>query len=249
MPSFSSNFPRLLSDMKAERNPKQDPLAGEASASPLASGNSRLRPLKLLKQLTGRAPVGGDPDGGLVEAARRGDRRAFDTLVRTHETQLRGFLARRVPSEAVDDLLQDTLVAGWTALPRFDRRARFKAWLYGIAVHKCADYFRGRGRLHELPLEEQVLDPVSPEALYAAAELRETIEQLLIQLPDPQREVVELYYYADLTLAEIAGLLGRNLNTVKYQFYRAHDRVKQGLEPSTPLSPEGPGVARKVSLL
>jgi RNA polymerase sigma factor (sigma-70 family) len=50
-------------------------------------------------------------------------------------------------------------------------------------------------------------------------------------LPEAQREVVELYYYAELTLPEIATSLNRNLNTVKYQFYRAHQAVARELGP------------------
>jgi RNA polymerase sigma-70 factor, ECF subfamily len=196
--------------------------------------------LSLLHQLKTRVWGEDDPDFDLVEAAQRGDRRAFDSLIRSHEVRLRGFLARRVGPEAAEDLLQETLLASWMALSRFDRRSRFKAWLYGIAMHKVGDFFRARGRAQpEVPLSEVAASWQTPEALYAAAELRETVRQLLEQLPGTQREVVELYYYAELTLAEIARLLGRNLNTVKYQFYRAHTLVERGLhQPAPPLRGE-----------
>ncbi len=61
-------------------------------------------------------------------------------------------------------------------------------------------------------------------------------------MPGAQREVLELYYYAELTLPEIAAALGRNLNTVKYQFYRAHALAAEGLAAE-----EGhqPGAARE----
>jgi len=64
---------------------------------------------------------------------------------------------------------------------------------------------------------------------YRAVELRETIQAALKSVPDEQREVLELYYYAGQTLAEIGQALGRNLNTVKYQFYRAHIHVEKEL--------------------
>ena len=50
-----------------------------------------------------------------------------------------------------------------------------------------------------------------------------------IRFPEAQREVLDLYYWAELTLPEIARALNRNLNTVKYQFYRGHDLVAQGM--------------------
>jgi RNA polymerase sigma-70 factor (ECF subfamily) len=182
-----------------------------------------------------------DPDRELVTAARQGNRQAFDRLTAGHQARLRGFIARRVGAEAVDDVLQDTLLACWTALPRFDHRSGFKAWLYGIATHKCIDHGRKRGRMKlESPLAEAPDGWQSPEALYAAAELRETVRQVLERLPDTQREVVELYYYAELTLAEIATALGRNLNTVKYQFYRAHAVLEPLLNASAQAEDEAP---------
>ena len=187
--------------------------------------------MNLLRRWTTGSSDTADPEGRLVAAARQGDRRAFDALVGAHESQLRGFLTRRVGSGAAYDILQETLVACWTALARFDGRSRFKTWLYGIALHKCADHARAEKRAVALNIAEGVDNTAqSVEDLYAAAELRETVHTLLAHLPPAQREVVEMSYYAELTLPEIATTLGRNLNTVKYQFYRAHAQVANALE-------------------
>jgi RNA polymerase sigma-70 factor (ECF subfamily) len=182
----------------------------------------------------------------LIARARGGDRRAFDALVRTYHDSLFGFLARRLDgaAEAASDIVQETLIAAWSALPRFDGRSRFKTWLYGIALHKCADHARREKRRGEVTQEiggevaqaarEEASIGQSVEDLYVAAQLRETVQSLLVRLPAPQREVIEMYYYADLTLPEIAHALGRNLNTVKYQFYRAHAVVARALEVTQP---------------
>lgn len=87
-----------------------------------------------------------DTDVGLVRAARRGDRRAFDALVRVYQDPLRGFLVRRVGPAAADDALQETWVAAWSGLPGFTGRSRFKAWLFAIAAHKAADLRDAVGR-------------------------------------------------------------------------------------------------------
>ena len=121
-------------------------------------------------------------------------------------------------------------------MPRFQKRSSFRTWLFSIAVNKCMDHHRAQGRhggtplsLDDSGLAERPDGLRSPEELYAAAELRETVRGLIETLPPPQREVLDLYYYAELTLPEIAQALHRNLNTVKYQFYRAHDLVGQAL--------------------
>jgi RNA polymerase sigma-70 factor, ECF subfamily len=175
-----------------------------------------------------------DPDGALLAAAQRGDQRAFDALRRIHELPLRGFVARRVGPDAADDLAQDIWLACWQALHRYAGRSRFKAWLYGIAVHKCADCLRARAqeaRRQEVAQQEAVQQELRETAdEYHTIELRQAIQEALKSVPDEQREVLELYYYASLTLAEIAQALGRNLNTVKYQFYRAHTHVEKELK-------------------
>ena len=178
----------------------------------------------------------GDDDAVLARAAGRGDRRAFDALVHTYARPLRGFLLRRVGPGAADDVLQETWLAAWAALPRFAGRSRFKAWLFGIAVHKAADAQRAQGRTPTEAWSDaaETRPPAEPDP-FAAADLKRSVQATFAGLPPAQREVLELYYYADLTLAEVAETLGRNLNTVKYQFYRAHAEAADGLRDYGPI--------------
>ncbi len=173
----------------------------------------------------------GQSEDRLLIAAQAGEKEAFDQLTRIHQRALRGYVARRVGPDAAEDVLQETWIAVWNALSELRGRSRFKAWVFGIAAHKCTDHLRARGRsatvdapqgLDELARQDR--DP------YAAAELKQLVGAALVKLPDSQREVLEMYYFAELTLPEIAGLLGRNLNTVKYQFYRAHAQVAEQLQ-------------------
>ena len=202
-------------------------------------------PLKFLRQLSSVwGPGEADPHRRWVAAARRGEREAFDALVRAYERPLRGLLARRLAADSIDDVLQETWLAAWTGLSGYGGRARFKAWLYAIALRKCADHHRERGRSPRT-VSEDVLEhpgeghndalsiasmPAQKDA-FAEAELRHVVRAALETLPVAQSEVLELYYYAELTLAEIAAILGRHESTVKYQFYRAHSVVAQHLEP------------------
>jgi RNA polymerase sigma-70 factor (ECF subfamily) len=130
--------------------------------------------------------------------------------------------------------MQEVLVAGWSALPAFNGRSRFKAWLFGIAMHKCADFHRaaGRDRLDSSVELQEGMSIMSTETLddwSADIDRKEAVAGALAKLPANQREVLEMYYYAELSLPEIATTLGRNLNTVKYQFYRAHAQAAETL--------------------
>jgi RNA polymerase sigma-70 factor, ECF subfamily len=170
----------------------------------------------------------------LVQAARNQDRSAFDALVNAHRDRLRAFLMRRVGPDAAEDVLQETFLAAWQAIPRLDLRVRFKTWLFSIAVHKAADYHRSQGRRaeQEVPLDPARLslasEPVSNS--FQQAEQRATVQELLDGLNDDQRQLLEMYYFAELTLPEIATVLNRNVNTVKYQFYRVHAIAAQRFE-------------------
>lgn len=149
-------------------------------------------------------------------------------------------LVNRVGSEIADDVLQETWIAAWAALPGFAGRSRFKAWLFGIAVHKAADAQRARGRTAPEDgtevSEDRLTSGIDP---FAASDLKQSVQDTLARLTPTQREVLELYYYAELTLPEIAHVLERNLNTVKYQFYQAHARAADGLQEYRPANAEG----------
>ena len=166
----------------------------------------------------------------LVIAAQQGERQAFDALLRTYEGPLRGYLMRRVGKEAVEDVLAETWLASWVGLPHYNRRSRFKAWLFGIGFHKSVDHLRAHIRAsREFSLEASGLDFPDTVDRIGATEQAQAVRAALAQLPPEQREVLELYYYAQLTLAEVAEALTRNLSTVKSQFYRAHTNVTQFL--------------------
>ena len=182
-------------------------------------------------------PGGESSEARLVQAAQRGNREAFDTLTRSYAGPLRGFLQRRVGADAAEDVLQETWLAGWLDLRKLHRKTRFKAWLYGIAAHKCLDYQRTQARSRTEELTENGPGLPEPEDVFAASDRARAVRAALAGLPDAQQEVLELYFYAELTLPEIAALLGRNLNTLKYQFYRAHAQAALALPEYAPARP------------
>ena len=178
---------------------------------------------------------GRSKEAALVSAAKRGDRKAFDALLHAHERLLRSFLAKRAGPQEADDILQETWMAAWTGLPSFQGRSRFKAWLFKVALYKCAD----RLRLSSVSRIEPIDDDIEGDRSaglnpYAAAELKHVVGAALDELPDDSRLLLEMYYFAELTLPEIAIALNRNLNTVKYQFYKAHDRAAAALADFAP---------------
>lgn len=209
-----------------------DETTGAMSTLPVQD-NSRLGAMKLaLRSLVPQGGLFPQSEHRCIDRAVNGDRRSFDELVVRYEGELRAFVKRKVSESEVDDILQDTWIAAWTALRGFDRRSRFKTWLIGIALNKCRDHYRQRPTAPDASLGEDRADAAYHESSFANAELGIAIKNALAELSEAQREVLELYYFSGLNLTEIAQILDRNLNTVKYQFYRAHSdtatRLKVG---------------------
>ncbi|MGC4042465.1 MAG: RNA polymerase sigma factor [Armatimonas sp.] len=164
-------------------------------------------------------------ESALLTRARQGDREAFDALICLHEQALRYFLLRQQVGELLEDVLQETLLAAWVALPGFEPRVRFKTWLYRIARNKAIDAHRRAPNSVSL---EELSVPGSDQ--WATIERALWVRELLDELPEVQRQILELYYFEELTLEETALVLDRNVNTVKYHFYQAHTRALHALE-------------------
>jgi RNA polymerase sigma-70 factor (ECF subfamily) len=203
-----SNFLRITSDIDCQKESHLGSL-----------------PLLLRRGFWGTAVIPGE--SRRVRAAVDGDRSAFDDLIAVYEGELRRYVAKRIVAESVDDVLQDVWLAAWAALPTFDNRSRFKTWLYGICLHKIRDHYRSIKRsIPSVELSDNI--PVAPGVV--DQDLVAAIPAMLAELTESQREVLELYYFSQLNLPEIARALNRNLNTVKYQFYRAHSELAEMME-------------------
>jgi RNA polymerase sigma-70 factor (ECF subfamily) len=166
----------------------------------------------------------GNPDGSRALPSAE-----FESLFAPHDAEIRVFVRRRVDPQAVDDVMQEIRLAAFASADSFSRRSSFRTWLYGIALNKCRDYYRGRGKDAAIVSLESAGSVQAAGDAHAASDLHQTVLQALGELTQSQREVLELYYYGELTLPQIATILSRNLNTVKYQFYRAHAELADRL--------------------
>lgn len=191
---------------------------------------SRRSLFALLSFATGSLVFRGRSESVLLRAARRRDREAFDRLRETHTPALRKFAARRLPASDVDDVLQDTWIAVWEALPNFEGDAKFRTWVYSICFHKVQDHWR---REHYRPPSASLADAEGRAAYlpkeFSNIELRQALDRFWTSCSSDQRELMRMYYADGLTLKEIGHVLGRNLNTVKYQFYRVHELAAKEL--------------------
>ncbi len=158
-------------------------------------------------------------DEELIGAVAGGDQLALRELVRRYERPLSHFIYRYTSGRDVEDLYQETWLRAVRAARRFDPHRRFSTWLFQIAVNLCRDWHR---RAPPLPME---LDERADTAHLDRAEAGVDAMRLLERLPTPQREVLILRYFHDLTENEIASILSCPPGTVKSRLHHALARL------------------------
>ncbi|HSL18296.1 MAG TPA: sigma-70 family RNA polymerase sigma factor [Methylomirabilota bacterium] len=177
-------------------------------------------------------------DRALVLLARNGDRDAFGELVCRHQRRVWLVCRQYVGPDEAEAAAQDSLVKAFTALGTFDGRAAFTTWLTRIAINTCLDSLRRRKRegvrLADDAAAEAAVGRVADLAVdpEARAQQRQTVARLAAAetgLPERQREIFRLRFYAEMELDEIAAALEVHVGTVKTQLHRAVHRLRREL--------------------
>ena len=179
------------------------------------------------------APATADHD--LVAAARAGDRRALDTLLRRHYDRVHA-VCRRIAGSTrdADDAAQEAMISIVRGLPRFDGRSQFSTWAYRIATNAALDELRRRKRrpvLHVVDDEGEppdAPDPIADRQVTGVVD-RMVIDAALDALPEEFRAAVVLRDVADLDYAEIADALGVPVGTVKSRIARGRAQLTAAL--------------------
>jgi RNA polymerase sigma factor (sigma-70 family) len=164
------------------------------------------------------ADIGTDPDAGLVAAAVAGNRKAFESLLRTHYDRIHGLAWQLTGSRAdADDIAQDVCCALVEKLETFRGEAKFTTWLCGITVNACRDLRRRRrsftGFTEKLTVLVGLAAPSDGRDLYDAVWLQSAISRL----KPVYRETAILIAGQQLTHAEAAEILGIAEATVSWR--------------------------------
>ena len=160
-------------------------------------------------------------DEQLVAGLVDGDELALHELLQRYERPLSNFLHRHTGGRDVEDLYQETWLRVVRHAHRFDTGRRFSTWLFQIAVNLCRDWHR------RPPPEALPVPDAAGESELGRAEAACDAARLLALLSEPQREVVILRYYHDLSEAEVATILGCPKGTVKSRLHHALARLAE----------------------
>jgi RNA polymerase sigma-70 factor (ECF subfamily) len=170
----------------------------------------------------------------LVDAARRGDERAYEELVRMYgDIAFRTAYVFTGSAADAEEAAQDAFVKAWRALGRFRQGAAFRPWLLQIVANEARNRRRSAGRRVRLVLrvasETSSGDAApSPEASVLEEERRAGLLAAVEALPDDARDVIVCRYFLDLSEAETATVLDVPPGTVKSRTARALERLRTG---------------------
>ena len=176
--------------------------------------------------------IGATSDGRLIEWIGNGNTLAMQVLFARYQVRVYRFILRSVGNAAVaEELTSDVFLGVWRQANRFQARSTVSTWLLAIARHKAISELRRRREeqidMHEIELEDPADDP---EVAFQKKDRRETLRHCLMQLPQEQREIIDLAYYHGKSAEEVSEIIGIPRNTVKTRMFRARRRLSQMLE-------------------
>lgn len=183
----------------------------------------------------------------LVERSKKGDREAFEHLVRLYENKVYTIAYRLMGNHAdASDLAQDAFIKIYQALPNFRGDSSFSTWIYHITVNVCRDELRKRQRRPTVSLDEPTgennttyeirSNAPGPEEMLDRSETQAMIQECLNNLSDDYRTILVMREIQDLAYEEIAELLGCSLGTVKSRLSRARQALKEKISKQMELS-------------
>ncbi len=165
-----------------------------------------------------------DEDARYVERFLSGEQGAFEQIYAKYYEKVYS-VARGILLDADDaaDAVQEIFTQVYKHLANFDRRSKFGTWLFRIAVNRSIQFGRKtKYRLRQTELNEQISEERTPEALVGDPDISVALSQLV---PN-DRALIVLFYWEEMSLAEIASSLDCSENAAKTRLYRARERFK-----------------------
>lgn len=181
-----------------------------------------------------------DEDLELVRRFQSGDSSAFEPLVNKYQQKIYDIAYYHTHNaEDAYDLSQEVFERAFKSLSGFKKKSSLYTWLYRIAVNACIDYGRKKTRLQTIPIEEwadshesfSTGTTNSPAGHVEYKELERQISKAIDQLPPKQRAVFIMKRQEDMSLEEIAQVLGRSVGTIKAHLSHATHKLLNLLGP------------------
>ncbi|NII10388.1 RNA polymerase sigma factor RpoE [Oleiagrimonas sp. C23AA] len=182
-------------------------------------------------------------DRTLVERVQKGDKRAFDLLVRKYQHKVVALISRYVADRSeCEDVAQEAFVRAWRAIASFRGDSAFYTWMYKIAVNTAKNHLVAMGRrppTDDIAADDAVYvsgaerlhETATPEREMMRQEIEQTVFSTVQALPDELRTAITLREVDGLSYEEIAEAMHCPIGTVRSRIFRAREAIDQQLKP------------------
>ncbi len=178
----------------------------------------------------------------LVKRVQRGDKTAFDLLVRKYQHKVVKLVLRYVrnPAEA-EDIAQEAFIKAYRALPQFRGDSAFYTWMYRIAINTAKNSLASRDRspiAYDIDLtdpegshnlQSKLQDPDTPEGMALTEEIRGIVNSAIEALPEELKTAIVLRELDGLSYEEIAAAMECPVGTVRSRIFRAREAIDKRL--------------------
>ncbi len=182
-------------------------------------------------------------DQALVERVQRGDKSAFDVLVRKYQHKVVQLVSRYVRDHSeAQDVAQEAFIKAYRALPNFRGDSAFYTWMYRIAINTAKNYLVAqKRRLPNVDIDAQEAEQfegatglkeyATPERMLLRDEIEQTIFSAIDQLPEDLKTAITLREIDGLSYEEIAQAMECPVGTVRSRIFRAREAIDSKLRP------------------
>ncbi len=172
----------------------------------------------------------------LAEKARQGNKTAFEKLYKEFYPKVYYFAKQNVKSsDAAEDITAETFCSAMEHISELHSSESFVGWLYCIAYHKCMDYNK------KTALDRKCLDDAAefaalgeplflPDDYAVNEQTKQQLQTIIDSLPPDMRSVIILYYYDNLSVAEVAKVIGTNKNNAAQKLHTARKKLRSKIE-------------------
>ena len=179
-------------------------------------------------------PLRGQTDEQLMTRAATGSDTAFEELYRRYARRLKGFFFMQLggDEELAADATHDVFLRAYEARHRYEEGRKVDTWLFTIAYNICKNHYRSNAYEAQL-MASLDAEPVMDQQIEVdldAAMLDEALAQVLSELPSTLHQLFSLHYQEELTIPQIAEIVGVPEGTVKSRLHKTMNMIRKKLK-------------------
>ncbi|OYD24649.1 RNA polymerase sigma factor RpoE [Oceanimonas baumannii] len=182
-------------------------------------------------------------DQQLIERVQRGDKNAYNLLVKKYQYKVANLVSRYVSNPGdVPDVTQEAFIKAYRALPGFRGDSAFFTWLYRIAVNTAKNYLvsqRRRPPGADVDVDDAehygggdaLKELASPERIMLTEEIRRAVYETIDSLPDDLKTAITLRELEGMSYEDIASVMDCPVGTVRSRIFRAREAIDKRVTP------------------